>query len=147
MIAEISAQLDLVRRLGLRPLYLDTHMVFNWIPGVAEALDALCQSEGLIFANGPGFASLALTLVASVAPGALAGALADFASAHPGVRPVWVFHPAKFEEAGKTYFSDPSRAPGFVAESRDREFEILSDAGGMADLARGANVQPTEYIP
>ena len=146
MLAEISAQLDLVRRLGLRPLYLDSHMVFTWIPGVAEALDGLCQKEGLLFANGPGFASLPLTLESSLTPGALAGAMADFAAAHPGQRPVWVFHPAKFEEAGKTYFSDPARPSGFVAESRHHEFENLSDCGRMADLSRASHVQPCAYI-
>lgn len=142
MLGEISAQLDLVRSLGLRPRYLETHMVFTWIPGVTEALAGLCQSEGLIFANGPGFSSLPLDV--EVTPGELAGALGRIASTHPGTRPVWVSHPAKRDEFSERFFSEPGQPSASVAESL-REFAIFSDAVDMASLARAANVQPSEY--
>lgn len=145
MLAEISAQLDLVRRLGLRPRYLDTHMVFTWIPGVAEALAGLCQREGLVFANGPGFESLPLKL--DVTAGELAGAMAGMAATHPGTRPVWVSHPAKRDDVSEKFFFDPGQPSASVAESRHREYAKLSDAAAMSGLARDANVQPSEYAP
>ena len=145
MVAEISAQLDLVRWLGLRPRYLDTHMVFTWIPGVAEALAGLCQREGLVFANGPGFASLPLKL--DVTAGELAGAMAGMAATHPGTRPVWVSHPAKRDDVSEKFFFDPGQPSASVAESRHREFAKLSDPAAMSGLARDANVQPSEYAP
>ena len=145
MLAEISAQLDLVRRLGLRPRYLDTHMVFAWIPGVAEALAGLCQREGLVFANGEGFASLPFKLDATASE--IAEALAGMVATHPGTRPVWVSHPAKRDDVSEKFFFDSARPSASVAESRHREFAKLSDAAGMSGLARAANVQPSEYAP
>ncbi|MEI6034221.1 MAG: ChbG/HpnK family deacetylase [Verrucomicrobiae bacterium] len=145
IVAEISAQLDLVRRLGLRPIYLDTHMVFTWIPGVADALATLCQNEGLIFANSAGFASLPLPFSQEVTPEALADALAGFESGHPGQRPVWVFHPAMRDEVSEQFFFDPAAPSSSVADSRHCEFAGLSDAARMSDLARKANARPSQY--
>jgi len=143
MLAEISAQLDLIRRLGLRPRYLDTHMVFTWIPGIAEALDVLCQREGLIFSDGPGFAPLPLK--PEVTPGEFADALADFVSTHPGTRPVWVTHPAKRDDVSEKFFAEPGRPSASVAESRHHEYVKLSDAAGMSGFACAAHVQPSGY--
>ena len=38
---EVAAQLGCLRAVGLAPVYLDTHMGFDWLPGVREGLAAL----------------------------------------------------------------------------------------------------------
>lgn len=45
---EVAAQLGCLRAVGLAPVYLDTHMGFDWLPGVREGLAALARREGLV---------------------------------------------------------------------------------------------------
>jgi predicted glycoside hydrolase/deacetylase ChbG (UPF0249 family) len=149
MLEEIRSQLDHLRRLGLRVRYLDTHMCFAWIPGVADALTALCQTEGLIFVKEPAFSSLAMPAPSAVGwtPDQLRAALAGFAAAHPAARPVWIFHPAKHDAVSAKFYSDLGKPTSAVAEDRQREYAFLSDTARMTALLRSANVQPTTYEP
>lgn len=48
-IAEIRAQITVVRAAGLRPCYLDTHMGFDRLPRLGEALAELAAEAGLRF--------------------------------------------------------------------------------------------------
>jgi len=145
MLAEIRAQLDLARRLGLFPRYLDLHMVFTWIPGVAEALAALCDEEGLVFANGPQFVGFGLAGESFFEPGAAARALEQTRLAHAGKHHVSFFHPAKRDAASEMFFPDRSRPSTAVAEARHREFELLSDAARMPSFLRDAGILPATY--
>lgn len=48
MIAEAKAQIAKLRGIGFKLTYLDMHMCANWLPGLNDALVALCKEEGLI---------------------------------------------------------------------------------------------------
>ncbi|RYG47709.1 ChbG/HpnK family deacetylase [bacterium] len=50
---EIEAQIAKVREGGFRPVYLDEHMGFSWLPGVREMLTELARREGLVYAPEP----------------------------------------------------------------------------------------------
>lgn len=51
MLTEAKAQIDKLRATGFKLTYLDTHMGVNWLPGLNDALAALCKQEGLLYAN------------------------------------------------------------------------------------------------
>lgn len=134
MIAEIRAQLQTLRDRQLNPGYLDTHMCFNWIDGMDEAMRELCQSEGLIYAHDPAFQSLRLHLTPETPPNpdALHQALPE--TGHP----VWVFHPA---------LPDSTNAlPPEVAQNRRREADYLADASNpMQVLMQNSGRTPARY--
>ena len=46
--AELRAQLARLHAHGLRPVYLDTHMGFDWLHGVPAVLDAIAADHGLV---------------------------------------------------------------------------------------------------
>lgn len=48
---EVRAQLQRMREWGFDPVYLDTHMVFVWIPALNERMAAVCAEEGLVYGN------------------------------------------------------------------------------------------------
>lgn len=48
---EVCAQIAAVRRAGIEPSYLDTHMVFTWVPELAELMAEIAEDEGLVFGN------------------------------------------------------------------------------------------------
>lgn len=48
---ELAAQVARLRQLGFRLTYLDFHMVFQWIPGLQEAVTRFCASERLLDAD------------------------------------------------------------------------------------------------
>lgn len=52
ILAEMQAQLDLVRSLGFSPVFADVHMGFTWVAaGLEEALDDWCARNGLLNAG------------------------------------------------------------------------------------------------
>lgn len=51
ILQELRTQLSLLRKYRVPLTYLDTHMGFEWIPGLRDALLELCHSEGLVFGN------------------------------------------------------------------------------------------------
>lgn len=146
MIREVEAQLAKVRGLGLRPRYLDTHMGFSWIKGVADALAALCAREGLIFGDSPAFAGLPLSLSDQLAPDQIQDAIHSLAESHAGTRPVWVFHPAKHDAISEQFFLNANEPSSAVAEVRHHEYLTLSDASLMAEWQSSANILPSPYL-
>ena len=129
MMAEIRAQLGLLRKLGLRPRYLDCHMMFIWIDGVADALTELCLAEGLLFANGPGFASISLPLKAEAPLTAreIAGAVDNLARENTETLPFWLFHPARRDSVSEKFYPDPAQPSTAVASARHYEYATLTD--------------------
>lgn len=49
MLLEVRRQVDAVRAAGVSPSYLDTHMGFDRLPGVGDALRVLAAEQGLRF--------------------------------------------------------------------------------------------------
>ncbi len=116
---EAEAQLELLRRDGLEPCYLNTHMPFIWIPGVRDTLADLCEKEGLVFVDTEPFTLLRIRSDADAAD--VLEAVAAAASNHV----VWLFHPAfEDEESALLYLSEPSME---VARARAREARVLCD--------------------
>jgi predicted glycoside hydrolase/deacetylase ChbG (UPF0249 family) len=145
MIREVEAQLSQARDLGLRPRYLDTHMGFSWISGVAGALAALCEREGLIFANGPSFADLNLSLGDQPTPDQIRDAIRNLTKSHAGSHPVWVFHPAKRDAFSERFFPNASEPSSAVADARHLEYETLSNGPLMAGWIARGNILPCTY--
>jgi hypothetical protein len=134
MMAEIRAQLQTLRDRQLNPGYLDTHMCFNWIEGMDEAMRELCRSEGLIYAHDPAFQSLRLPLSPEMHPNpeSLQQALPE--TGHP----VWVFHPALPDSTGAL--------PPEVAQNRRREADYLaSPENPLEILLQNSDRTPVRY--
>ena len=89
VVAEAGAQLAHLRAHGIAPDYLDEHMCFGWVPGVAAALGDLCRREGLIDADRLPFAR-ATDRVRQPVP--VDDVLAQLAAPAPGVQR-FVGHP------------------------------------------------------
>jgi predicted glycoside hydrolase/deacetylase ChbG (UPF0249 family) len=124
IVREIRAQIESLRRRGLRPRYLDTHMGFQWIPGVEAALDRLCASEGLVFAQSPQFAHFRYQLPqgGGFQPDALDQALLE--TGDPLL--VWIFHPAHRDAISDLFY--PGENPSAdVAMRRACEAALLED--------------------
>jgi hypothetical protein len=116
ILTEVRAQLQTLRDLGLSPRYLDTHMVFNWLEGVDDALRNLCKEEGLVYAHDPKFQSFKCPINQQTLP-----TIEDFKSALPSESiPVWVFHPALPDQTGAL--------PPEVAAQRGYEARHLATA-------------------
>ncbi len=146
MVREVEAQLAKLVGLGLRPRYLDTHMVFSWIEGVADALEELCRREGLVFANSSGFCDLPLRLWEQPDPKDIHAAIRSLAQSHPGARPVSVFHPAKLDSTSALFFRDPTERSGGIGATRHSEYLALSNAPILSDWAACANIRPATYL-
>lgn len=143
ILREVAAQLAHVRQLGLRPRYLDTHMVFTWIAGVSDALARFCGEEGLRFVSDKTFASLGIPLTPDLDPNALA---AHIEARHAEVLPKalqWVFHPAQRDAISEQFYSQsPSTR---VADARHQEFLALSDPALLRQLETHAHLSPAAY--
>lgn len=132
MRSEILAQLSLARGLGLSPRYLDTHMNFAWIPAVADMLENLCREEGLVFGNSARFAA---------APSPFGGV----SESPPDTIPVWIFHPAERDHVSELFYLDPDKPETAVAESRHREFRLLTDRDLCAQTLARHGARPARY--
>ena len=116
--AEVLPQIACLRASGLRPEYLDTHMVFDWLPGAQEALSRICSEEDLLYHNIPQHAVFDCPVEDMKREEALGARLEAFQAENPGVRAVWIFHPAHPDP-------DNVEMPAEVCTRRQREAEIL----------------------
>jgi hypothetical protein len=145
MIREVEGQLAKVISLGLRPRYLDTHMGFSWIAGIADALAGLCRREGLIFADGHAFCGLPLPLTGPPPAQEVRAAIRSLAECHAGARLVSVFHPAKLDASSAIFFSDAAHPSSEVGEARHREYQTLTNVAFMSEWTASANILPSAY--
>jgi hypothetical protein len=128
MMAEIAAQLERVRNFGLRPRYLDCHMGFHWLPGMAEALADFCRREGLVYANHPEYVGFPFPFdEQNITP-----------SLPPQGRLVALFHPA-YEDEISLRFDEG------VAAQRDREARHLAKPAGLQETLRLLHLVPAMY--
>jgi len=126
ILAEVTAQLDRLRRLGAEPDYLDTHMVFSWIEAVGPRLKQLCQREGILFANDDAFEQFGAAKLEEWEPG-------------PSKRaPVVIFHPA-YRDAVSESFGES------VAQARDAEARLLTDPARWKELQERLGFTPARY--
>jgi predicted glycoside hydrolase/deacetylase ChbG (UPF0249 family) len=128
IIAEVRAQITKARSLRIPIRYLDTHMVFNWLPGMQDRLDALGREEGLVvdapMSRTPGLPS------AGAASGSLA---ADFfhrveaaLSTEGGAFPV-VFHPSRLDADSRRMIRQAGEDRDAVGRARAAETDFLTD--------------------
>jgi len=121
-IAELTAQINRVRSLGLRPTYLDEHMGVGWLPGLGDAMVDLAKAEGLVFRP----------LLSQLPPGNPTGfdpverLLAQVDQASAGDYLV-VFHPG-LDQPDMHDYVHPGIAPGQVAKERQGDRDLLVDA-------------------
>jgi len=116
---ELEAQLDALRRKGLEPRYIDTHMMFQWIPGVAEIVADLAKREGLVSGVAPSQAYVSLGDGHDWSQDSLAELL-EGVRQNAQTGDIWVTHPAH-QEAVTEQFGIK------VAERRAREARLLID--------------------
>jgi hypothetical protein len=122
---EVCAQLQHLRSLGVDVHYLDTHMNFDWIPGVREGLDSLSREEGLVRQDRNRFPILHACLQSNPPPDPeqILGELQSRSIEHA----VWVFHPNARDSISEGFFLVGEEPSDRVARCRDREFRILTD--------------------
>jgi hypothetical protein len=137
--AEVRAQIACLRDKDLRPGYLDTHMVFDWLPGAKEALSRICSEEGLLYHNIPQHAVFDCPLEDIHREGGLGARLEAFQVKNPGVRAVWIFHPAD---------PDPGNVdmPAKVRARRQWEAKILRQPHGLVHQIRDAGAVLEPYV-
>jgi len=139
VLAEIEAQLARARAHGLAVAYLDEHMCFRWLPGVAERLDEFARREGLLRGSGtvPGLAA---------APGHfddLADRLiASLAAAGPGTH-LWVAHPGRDDEETRRLVH-AGLAPGQVARERQADTRMFTSPK-VLDYCKLHGIEPVRY--
>lgn len=119
ILAEVRAQLHHARAAGLRITYLDTHMVFNWLPGVHDRLRALAEDEGLVLdcpSDGP---------LAHLPCEPLDTYLDRVANLASGESALTIFHPAHLDQDALLMVAQDSDAPAAVARARAAEAAFL----------------------
>jgi predicted glycoside hydrolase/deacetylase ChbG (UPF0249 family) len=146
MIREVEAQLKRLQSLGLTPRYLDTHMVFSWIEGIAQELSELCRREGLIFADDPSFCRLPLQANENLGPDQIRSAIRNLGASHPGGQPLWIFHPARYDACSELFFCDASKPSTAISKERHCEYLTLSNASLIAGWKSSANILPSTYF-
>ncbi len=140
VLLEVAAQLARLRALGVEPEYLDTHMRFDLLPGVADALDDFCRRESLLYASRvPDLARLARPAGLGRAE-AVVAALRD---AEPG-RYLLIGHPAwPDEEMAAVHLA--GHEPGDIAAERDDERRMFSAPEVLAVVAE-RGIEPIRYV-
>ncbi len=132
VLAEAEAQLARGREAGLRFGYMDTHMGFEWLAGVREALEALAEREGLVFAGAQPLRRLPPDPAAE--GDAAAGLSRKLAAAPPGSY-LLVTHPGR-DEPDMRAMGHAGLEPGEVARQRAADTAMLTDAEVVAVCER-----------
>ena len=138
VMAELAAQLALLRALKFNVEYMDCHMGFNWLPGLAERVTAFAAHEGLIYSPG-GLARLPRATAQHDSP--VAALCASLAAAQPGAY-LCVTHPgyarADMRRLGHTRYRN-------VAVDRDWQRRMFMDKSILACCAAHA-ITPIRYV-
>ena len=123
ILAELKAQLDLMRQAGLQVAYMDTHMGFDWFDGLRPCLKAFADAEGLVY-QPSGIARLPEARGVFADP--IEHLLARFDATTPGETYLIVAHPCYNEpEVQQMTYGD--KAPGEIARERDWERRVFMD--------------------
>lgn len=140
ILAELKAQLDRARSKGLDLAYMDTHMGFDWFPGLKDRLRAFARAEGLIF-EPPGLAPLPDLKGEFADP--VERFLARLGAAEPGKTYLIVTHPAcdTDEMRALTYGQEK---PGAIARERDWDRRLLTEPR-VLDYCRDHQVAPLRF--
>lgn len=138
VMAELAAQLALLRALKLHVAYMDCHMGFNWLPGLDERLAAFAAKEGLIYSP----AGLTrLPHVAGTFGTPVAALCASLAAARPGTY-LCVSHPgyvrADMQRLGHTRYRN-------VAVDRDWQRRMFMDPAIITCCAQ-YGIVPIRYV-
>ncbi|MGV3613737.1 MAG: ChbG/HpnK family deacetylase [Fimbriimonas sp.] len=117
--AEVEAQLALLRSTGLKVDYLDEHMGVGWLPGLRERLAALCERESLVDANRVAY----LRDVDTGDAGSIIGAILR----GPDEPFVVVTHPLPNVDPVARRFTAGGRQPGEILRERANDRRSLTD--------------------
>ena len=136
---EVRAQIDLARQYGLDLSYLDTHMGFEWLPGVADLLKKIGEEENLIVNTNCALKSVPKTMRLA----ALANPIFPevFSSLEPG-NYIWIFHPQMEDGPCLMLAGKPA-----VQERKMRiaEARFLTNPR-LAESLHAAGIRPISYL-
>jgi len=140
ILIEVAAQLAKLRSVGVEPEYLDTHMRFDLLPGVEDALAEFCERESLLYASRiPDLQRLSRPADL----GKVEGVVAALGSVGPG-RYLLIGHPAyPDDEMAPVHLAGTE--PGVVAADRDAERRMFSAPEILAVVAE-RGIEPTRYV-
>ncbi len=143
-IAELSAQLDKLTRLGFDVRYMDSHMFFEaHIPGLDEAMAAFAKSKGLLdhmyfYQIPPDFASMGKNI-------------ASFLRKLPSGQYFYVAHPAIYGEemlcTGNAQYSGAEVAQGRGAEAKLLGNPLLAPTARLAFGVQTLRYDEAEPLP
>ena len=130
--AEIEGQIKRAQEWNVPFAYLDEHMGFGWIPGVAPLLTALAEKHGLIFRRHlPG-----LPAVEDASPDLVQGIAQQLDAVVDENPRIAVFHPALDDESTRKFVMKGGR-PGEVSSERQREVDALTSPAWQKLVSRG----------
>lgn len=145
IIAEVRAQIAKARRLRLPIRYLDTHMVFSWLPGMQDRLDALGREEGLVVDRTPGGPQILPPAdPRSGDPATDFRRRVDAAVAAGDACRVVVYHPSRLDAQSRQMIHRPGDDRDAVGLERQKETEFLTHPETAAWLA-GRGVRAIRY--
>jgi predicted glycoside hydrolase/deacetylase ChbG (UPF0249 family) len=140
IVAELKAQLERMRSKGLRVDYMDTHMGFDWFPGLKDRLRALAAAEGLLW-QPPDLAALPDLRGEFADP--VERFLARLGAAEPGKTYLYVTHPACDTDAMRALTYGEEK-PGAVARQRDWDRRTLTEPR-VLEFCREHQVAPVRF--
>ena len=138
VMAELAAQLALLRALKFKVEYMDCHMCFNWLPGLEPRLAAFAAKEGLVY-EPEGL--VILPRIDGQFDSPVAAFCAALAAARPGTY-LCVTHPG-YVRADLQRF----RHTGYDNAARDRDWQrrMLMDPA-VIDCCARHGIHPVRYV-
>lgn len=141
MLAEIEAQLRLVREHGLRPAYIDEHMGVSWPwPELRAGIAALARREGLVDAHT--VPRSPMPALDDIGKDPVTRLRAFLEAISPGTY-LYVTHPGRDEEDMRQLRME-GQATGEVARERDGDRRALLD-GRVREICRERGIVPITY--
>ena len=139
MMAEVEAQLDLARSMGLKIPYMDTHMGVGWVGGLEPRLRDLATSEGIIFSHD---AVHGLPRPEGEFPNLVERTVAALKAAEPGTYLI-VGHPC-YDRVDVRMFGHKGLEPSKEGINRDWQRRIFMDRE-ILDCCAEIGVEPIRY--
>jgi len=139
MVAEVRAQLDLMRARALDVSYLDRHMGVGWLPGLGDAISRLAEQEGLVQS---GKAVRGLPQVEGKFADQSDRLIAALDAALPGTYLI-VGHPG-YDREDMRQFRHPGLEEGQVARERDADRRMFMDRK-VLDFCAANGVVPIRF--
>jgi len=122
VLVEIEAQIARARAAGLNVVYIDEHMGFGRLPGVAERMEALREREGLLL----GYGQDRLPAIEGEFPTVADAFIAQLDAASPGVY-LFVAHPGH-DTPEMHRMSHAGHQPRQVARERELDTQRFTDS-------------------